>query len=72
MRVKQLIEHLQQLVIRGKAGKHEVFQQQHLVFAWLDYQQLKIFGANIHQQVILINQFFVKLIVFNFSDEFIC
>jgi hypothetical protein len=33
---------------------------------------LKIFGANIHQQVILINQFFVKLIVFNFPDEFIC
>lgn len=57
--------------MRGEVGENEVFQKKDLVIAWINHKQLKITCAQLDQEVVVMNEFFIKTFVLDFLDELI-
>jgi len=45
-----------------------VFKEQYPVILTIDDRNLKIFGAGLDEQVVLMKKLFIKTVVFNFLD----
>jgi hypothetical protein len=71
MGIEELIQQLQQFLVRGDIWQYEIFHKQNCLLNRFYHGQLKVSRTDVDQQMILMNQFFVESFISYFLDKLV-